>query len=60
MCESNGSSGMFPQHLLSFTQPGLEGVIVYLRKVKQKISVWWMSTGEHVTQMQMRNVVRTR
>lgn len=49
MCEGDGSSGMFPQHLPSVTQAGLEGVIVCLRKVKQKISVCWMSAGERVS-----------
>lgn len=56
MCESDGSSGMFPQHLLSFTQSGLEGVIVDLRKVQQKISVCWMNTGEH--RRQTRDTIR--
>lgn len=51
MCEGDGSCGMFLRHSLSFPQPGMEGVLVFLNKmmmnkqVKQSVSILWLISG---------------
>lgn len=51
MCEGDGSCGMFLRHWLSFSQPGIEGVLAFLNKmmmnkqVKQSVSVVSLISG---------------
>lgn len=51
MCEGDGSCGMFLRHSLSFSQPGIGGVLVFLnmmmmnKQVKQSVSILSLISG---------------